>query len=165
MGTAAPSVRCIVGCVSIIKGTTKTSWIGKTEYREKFKLKLVFTAILPRQVELVANDCSSTTGQQEKSSSTPSVATQPTVGCERGMATTTTSIPEQQQAMTVGYSASMQAMKKRLKQAGFKGELVPPPEGEPLFLFQAIQGKNNPVNVFYNKGCSHAVFREGVPLH
>ena len=81
------------------------------------------------------------------------------------METTTASIPEQQQAMTVGYSASMQAMKKRLKQDGFKGELVPPPKGEPLFLFQAIQGKNNPVNVFYDKGCSHAVFREGVPQH
>ena len=94
---------------------------------------------LPRQVELVANDGTSTTGQQEKSSSTPSVAT---AGCERGMETTTTSIPEQQQAMAVGYSASMQAMRKRLKQAGFNGELVPPPEGEPLFLFQAIQGKN-----------------------
>ena len=61
------------------------------------------------------------------------------------------------------YSATLKAMKKRLLQAGFKGDLVPPPDGGPMFLFQAIQGKNNPVNVFYDNGCSHAVFRDGVP--
>ena len=40
---------------------------------------------------------------------------------------------------------------------------VPPPEGTPLFLFQPIEGINRPVNVFYDKGCSHAVFRTDIP--
>ena len=40
---------------------------------------------------------------------------------------------------------------------------VSPPAGVPLFLFQPIEGINGPVNVFYDKGCSDACFRSGVP--
>ena len=32
------------------------------------------------------------------------------------------------------------------------------PEGEPLFLFSSAVGKTRPINVFYDKGCSHVVF-------
>ena len=32
------------------------------------------------------------------------------------------------------------------------------PEGEPLFLYSSAIG-------FYSKGCSHVVFRDGVPQH
>ena len=37
------------------------------------------------------------------------------------------------------------------------------PQGEPLFLFSSGVGKTRPINIFYDKGCSHVVFREGVP--
>ena len=42
-------------------------------------------------------------------------------------------------------------------------EIVPVPEGEPLFLFHGAQGRNRPLNTFYDSGCSHAVFKSGVP--
>ena len=42
-------------------------------------------------------------------------------------------------------------------------EIVPVPTGDPLFLFHATQGKSKPVNTFYDTGCSHAVFRDGIP--
>ena len=42
-------------------------------------------------------------------------------------------------------------------------EIVPVPEGEPLFLFHGAQGRNRPINTFYDSGCSHAVFKSGVP--
>ena len=42
-------------------------------------------------------------------------------------------------------------------------ETVSPPEGSPLFLFQPVEGLQDPVNVFYDKGCSEAVFRDGIP--
>ena len=42
-------------------------------------------------------------------------------------------------------------------------ETVSPPLGAPLFLFQPIEGLHDPVNCFYDKGCSDAVFREGIP--
>ena len=34
-----------------------------------------------------------------------------------------------------------------------------------MFLFSSAVGKTRPINVFYNKGCSHVVFRDGVPQH
>ena len=39
------------------------------------------------------------------------------------------------------------------------------PEGEPLFLFSTTVGKTRPITVFYDKGCSHVIFKEGVPQH
>ena len=36
------------------------------------------------------------------------------------------------------------------------------PAGEPLFMFSQIVGKKNPVNVFYDGGCSHALGRQDV---
>ena len=43
------------------------------------------------------------------------------------------------------------------------GEIVPVPDGEPLFLFHGAKGRTRAVNVFYDSGCSHAVFQSGVP--
>ena len=37
------------------------------------------------------------------------------------------------------------------------------PAGEPLFLFSYAEGKTRPVTVFYDSGCSHVVFKHGVP--
>ena len=42
-------------------------------------------------------------------------------------------------------------------------KVVPPPVGQPMFLFFHINGKVNGANVFFDKGCSHACFREGIP--
>ena len=42
-------------------------------------------------------------------------------------------------------------------------ETISPPVGTPLFLFQPVEGITDPVNVFYDKGCSDAVFRAGIP--
>ena len=43
--------------------------------------------------------------------------------------------------------------------------MIDVPEGEPMFLFSSAVGKTRPINVFYDKGCSHVVFRDGVPQH
>ena len=43
-------------------------------------------------------------------------------------------------------------------------EIVPVPQGEPLFLFHPAQGKTRPVNTFYDSGCSHAVFQADIPI-
>ena len=54
-------------------------------------------------------------------------------------------------------------MKKRFRSNGFKGDVRPVPQGEPMFLFFKAKGKVNGVNVFFDKGCSTAVFKEGIP--
>ena len=40
---------------------------------------------------------------------------------------------------------------------------VSPPEGVALFMFQGVEGLNNPVYTFYDSGCSEAIFREEIP--
>ena len=67
-------------------------------------------------------------------------------------------------AHNIGPKKSQQLEKaiERLKKSE-KAELVPVPEGEPLFLFHATQGKTEPIKTFYDSGCSHAVFKEGIP--
>ena len=42
-------------------------------------------------------------------------------------------------------------------------KVVPPPTGRPMFLFFHIKGKNKGANLFFDKGCSTACFREGIP--
>ena len=55
-------------------------------------------------------------------------------------------------------------LRKFLSNARRKGmDVVPEPEGRPLFLFFAAKGTNKPVQVFFDNGCSDAVMREGVP--
>ena len=53
--------------------------------------------------------------------------------------------------------------KEKLKVAAKGAEVVDIPEGEPLFLFSYAVGKTRPLNVFYDKGCSHIIFKDGVP--
>ena len=36
------------------------------------------------------------------------------------------------------------------------------PSGEPLFMFSSAVGKTRPVTVFYDSGCSHVMFKEGI---
>jgi hypothetical protein len=42
-------------------------------------------------------------------------------------------------------------------------QVVPPPIGQPMFLFFQVKGKKNGANFFFDDGCSHACFQEGIP--
>ena len=53
--------------------------------------------------------------------------------------------------------------KKVRKAADFPIEVVPVPEGESLFMFQALKGNTKPVFAFYDSGCSNACLRSGIP--
>ena len=52
---------------------------------------------------------------------------------------------------------------KRIKRVEKKkgAEVVPVPEGEPMFLFHSTQGKTEPVMTFYDSGCFHACLKMG----
>ena len=65
------------------------------------------------------------------------------------------------QANPQAFSTASRKLRRTEKKKG--SEIVPVPDGEPLFLFHGTQGRNRPVNVFYDNGCSHAVFKSGVP--
>ena len=53
---------------------------------------------------------------------------------------------------------------KKLKRFVNEGTKIDPdPEGEPMFMFSYIQGKTKSLNVFYDRGCSHSMFKTGVP--
>ena len=54
-----------------------------------------------------------------------------------------------------------EAATKLQKQA--KIPIHPVPSGEPLFLFSSYKGKSKDLNLFWDIGCSHVVFEEGVP--
>ena len=67
-----------------------------------------------------------------------------------------------------GFQTNLQAFNtasRKLRRTEKKkgAEIVPVPDGEPLFLFHGAQGRNRPINVFYDNGCSHAVFKSGIP--
>ena len=53
---------------------------------------------------------------------------------------------------------------KRMREAAPAGlPIVAPPPGDPCFLFSYVKGKNRPLLNFYDPGCSHAMFKEGIP--
>lgn len=54
---------------------------------------------------------------------------------------------------------------EKLRQEVEGSKVIEVPEGEPLFLFSSAIGKTRPINVFYDKGCSHVVFQDRVPRH
>ena len=58
-------------------------------------------------------------------------------------------------------SSAIRKMKRTEKDKS--KEIVPVPEGEPLFLFHGAKGRNRSLNTFYDSGCSHAVFKSGIP--
>ena len=68
---------------------------------------------------------------------------------------------------TDAYNYAVKKMKnyEKKKKVRNRVEMVPVPEGEPLFLFHAAQGKSKPVNVFYDSGCSHAIFQADIPFN
>ena len=38
-----------------------------------------------------------------------------------------------------------------------------PPEGSPMFIFTKCKGRKEGANLFFDNGCSKAVFRKGIP--
>jgi len=58
-------------------------------------------------------------------------------------------------------SQAVRKIRRTEKKKG--GDLVPVPQGRPMFLFHATQGRTKPINTFYDNGCSDAVFLEGIP--
>ena len=58
---------------------------------------------------------------------------------------------------------SLEDATESLKKTAKGTDIVEVTEGDPLFLFSYAVGKRNPVNVFYDKGCSHVLFKEGIP--
>ena len=60
-------------------------------------------------------------------------------------------------------NAEKKLRKKARKDSDSPVEVVPVPEGEPLFMFQALKGISKPVFAFYDSGCSNACMRSGIP--
>ena len=80
--------------------------------------------------------------------------------------TPSTPMPESPSLSKVGSQVFKIAEKKLRKKSSDKQgpvEVVPIPKGEPMFMFQALRGRNKPVNGFYDSGCSNACLRTGVP--
>ena len=64
-----------------------------------------------------------------------------------------------------GECINLKKATEELRKVAEGSKVIDVPEGEPLFLFSSAVGKTRPINVFYDKGCSHVVFRDGVPQH
>ena len=62
-----------------------------------------------------------------------------------------------------GIKRAVRKMSRWNKKLDPNVETVSPPEGSPLFMFQPIEGISDPVNLFYDCGCSDAIFRDGIP--
>ena len=117
----------------------------KKDYREKFKLKLVFTANIPAAPEVVELPPSVADTSSDSESLQSPTATSQNVCNNKSL------------------NAATKSIKKRLRSNGFRGDIRPVPEGESMFLFFRAKGKINGVNTFFDMGCSTAVYREGVP--
>ena len=97
------------------------------------------------------------------------------LGCSRPMSpTTSTAMPPGSTSLSTGNEAAVSpvvgssafktaAKKLKKKSVEFSDavEIVPIPDGEPMFMFQALKGKTKPVNGFYDSGCSNAVLKAG----
>ena len=62
-----------------------------------------------------------------------------------------------------GVTCCIKEATKQLKEAAKGSTVLDVPEGEPMFMFSCAVGKKNPVKIFYDKGCSHVVFCQGIP--
>ena len=147
----------------------------KKDYRDRYQVKLVFTAFFPAS-PISSRSTSPSAPPSPPSTTSPapsSTGSKPgTIGEVIAGATGSGVSPQPSQSVPtthnldckdIGIARAFRAMKKRLKANGFKGELRPPPEGEPMFLFFGAQGRHNAVNIMFDSGCSHAVFREQIP--
>ena len=67
-------------------------------------------------------------------------------------------------AQNVFYSQGLQSATDVIKKLA-KGAVVRPlPRGDPLFLFSYVSGKSRDLTCFMDSGCSHVIWRSGVPV-
>ena len=62
------------------------------------------------------------------------------------------------------FDDTLRSATEKLKQLAKGSKVIPVPEGEPLFLFSNVAGKTRPLNCFYDSGCSHIIWKTGVPV-
>ena len=64
-----------------------------------------------------------------------------------------------------GISESFDKAKKTLEKAAAEAgkELIPAPDGNPLFLFFGAKGKTRCLNTFMDNGSSGVIMKSGVP--
>ena len=111
-------------------------------------LKLVY--ILDCSMQLASKeDASSPTPSLQPSHLQSSTGAQPTSPCPRADIKT--------------FRAAEKKMRKNVRKHEGPVEIVPVPEGEPMFMFQALKGRTDPVYAFYDGGCSNACLKTGVP--
>ena len=61
------------------------------------------------------------------------------------------------------HSVDLKEATKKLKEVVEGSTVIEVPEGDPMFLFSSAVGKTRAINIFYDKGCSHVVLKDGVP--
>ena len=64
-------------------------------------------------------------------------------------------------SMTAGpaeKSAAFESLERQINR-----ELVPTPDGQPIFLFFSAKGKTRPLSIFFDSGCSRFIMRECIP--
>ena len=57
-------------------------------------------------------------------------------------------------------SAAYEDLEKQLNK-----ELVPTPDGQPMFLFFSAKGNTRPLKIFFDNGCSRFIMRDCIPNH
>ena len=72
-------------------------------------------------------------------------------------------VPQPGVSAAVNFSEGIVEATKKLKQLAKGAKVIEVPDGEPLFLFSTVVGKTRPLNCFYDRGCSHVVWKTGVP--
>ena len=79
------------------------------------------------------------------------------------------SCPEEQSSQTPetlftcsSYPKTISEAARELQSLASGSKVIPPPEGEPLFMFSPVKGKTRDLIVFCDNGCSHAMFRTDI---
>ena len=133
----------------------------KKDYREKYKLKLVFVVSLSSTTSGVSTSESdgftSPTGKNQSGLSEGETTANNPTDIQNSSHSSNQATPE------LSLAAATKLIKKRLRSNGFKGDIRPVPTGEPMFLFFRAKGREDGANVFFDLGCSTAVFKEGIP--
>ena len=55
------------------------------------------------------------------------------------------------------------AIKKLKRKVKAPGQVVDIPVGDPMFMFFGARGRTRSLNTFFDRGCSHAVLKDGIP--
>ena len=63
-----------------------------------------------------------------------------------------------------GNVTDLEMATKQLKEMANGSKVLEVPDGDPLFLFSYVKGKNRDLTCFYDKGCSHMMIQSDVPI-